>query len=182
MTRNPRLLCAAAGFLITALGTVSANAEDPACKPIFDAMTKLASTPSHTFMTKTVGAEKGAGKTSETINTGATRYLRIDGSWMASPLNTKALLAQAEENRRDGKEQHCSYLREEAIIGEAAGVYIAHNKSEFGTSDERVWISKHSGLPLKDEIDLSSGGPQDVTHYASRYVYDGVRAPDGVTQ
>jgi hypothetical protein len=45
-------------------------------------------------MTKTVGAEKGAGKISETINTGATRYLRIDGSWMVSPLNTKALQAQ----------------------------------------------------------------------------------------
>jgi hypothetical protein len=57
-------------------------------------MTKLATTPSHTFMTKTVGAEKGAGKISETINTGATRYLRIDGSWMVSPLNTKALQAQ----------------------------------------------------------------------------------------
>jgi hypothetical protein len=98
---------------------------------------------------------------------------------MVSPLNTKALLAQEEENRRNSKEQHYSYLREEAITGEAAGVYIAHNKSEFGTSDERVWISKRSGLPLKDEIDLNSGGPQD---YASRYVYDGVRAPDGVKQ
>jgi hypothetical protein len=94
MTRNPRFLCAAAGFLIAALATVSANAEVPACKPIFDAITKLASNPSHTFMTKTVGAEKGAGKISETINTGATRYLRIDGSWMVSPLNTKALQAQ----------------------------------------------------------------------------------------
>jgi outer membrane lipoprotein-sorting protein len=79
-------------------------------------------------------------------------------------------------------EQHCSYLREEPSAGDAAGVYIAHNKSDFGTSDERVWISRRSGLPLKDEIDLSSGGPQEVTHYASRYVYDGVRARDGVKQ
>jgi len=180
--RNHRLFLAAAGFLMTVLGAISANAEDPACKPVFDAITKLASTPSHTFMTKTAGAEKDAGETSEGINTGATRYLKVGGSWMVSPLTTKDLLTQEEENRRNSKEHHCSLLRDETIAGEATAVYMAHNTSELSTSDTRIWISKRSGLPLKDEVDLGSDGPQDVTHYSSRYVYDGVRAPDGVKQ
>jgi hypothetical protein len=178
--RNLRLPFICGALVMSSLGAAPANAEDTVCKVVFAAMTKLATTPSHTFLTTIRGAQKSGGRLSESINTGASRYIQVNGKWMASPLTTKEMLAQEEENRRNSKELHCSYLRDEVIAGESTAVYVSHSKSEFAVSDARVWISKRTGLPLKQEIDLSSDGQQSATHYASRYVYDGIRAPDGV--
>jgi hypothetical protein len=178
--RNLRLPFICGAMVMSSLGAAPANAEDAVCKVVFAAMTKLATTPSHTFLTSTTGAQKSTVRLSESVNTGTTRYIQVNGKWMASPLTTKAMLAQEEENRRNSKELHCSYLRDEVIAGESTAVYASHSKSEFGVSDARVWISKRTGLLLKEEIDLSSDDQQDVTHYASRFVYDGIRAPDGV--
>jgi len=42
-------------------------------------------------------------------------------------------------------------------------------------SDGQIWISKSKGLPLKDEIDISSDGFKN--HHSTRYEYANVQAP-----
>lgn len=177
--RNTRVPFIASALLVSSLGAAPANAEDPACKPVFDAMTKLISTPNHTFMlieaaAKGAGKSDAAPKSGETLDTAAKRYLKVDDQWMVSPLTTKDLLAQDAENRRKYTEQRCSYVREEMIAGEPSLLYSAHFKGELSTTDMRIWIAKRSGLPLKEEIQSADH------HYLERHVYAGVRAPDGV--
>ena len=167
---NLRVPFIVGALAMSSLGAAPANAEDPGCKPVFDAMAKLISTPNHTYM-QIDSAAKDSG---ETINTGAQRYLKVDDQWMISPMTTKDLPALDQENRRKYTEERCSYVREEMVAGEPSVLYSAHFKGELSTSDMRVWIAKRSGLPLKEQTTSSDH------HYSGRHVYDGIRAPDGV--
>jgi hypothetical protein len=59
-------------------------------------------------------------------------------------------------------------------------VYGTHSERSDGghiTSDGQVWISKSRGLPLRDEIDIDSGGPAGKNHYSGRYEYTNVQPP-----
>ena len=47
----------------------------------------------------------------------------------------------------------CSYVRDEAVDGQAAEVYREQYKSKAGNTDALIWISKSSGLLLKEEED-----------------------------
>lgn len=47
----------------------------------------------------------------------------------------------------------CSYLRDEAVGGEAAAVYREQYRSEAGTTDASIWISRASGRLLREEED-----------------------------
>ena len=47
----------------------------------------------------------------------------------------------------------CSYLRDEAVNGEPAAVYREQFKSDVGSTDATIWISKASGRVLREEQD-----------------------------
>lgn len=47
----------------------------------------------------------------------------------------------------------CSYLREEIVDGQAAAVYRERYQSKIGSTDAQIWISKSSGLLLREEQD-----------------------------
>jgi hypothetical protein len=53
----------------------------------------------------------------------------------------------------------CSYVRDEPVNGEAASVYRQDaNKDDFGAARSTlIWISKTSGLPLRQEQDADFG-------------------------
>jgi hypothetical protein len=53
----------------------------------------------------------------------------------------------------------CSYVRDEPVNGEAANVYRQDaNKDDFGAARSTlIWISKTSGLPLRQEQDANFG-------------------------
>jgi hypothetical protein len=176
--RDVRVYFIAGALVLTSLAATPAHAEDPSCKVVLDALTKLISTPNHSFM-QIERAAKGAGKATsagggETINTGVKRYVKVDDQWTVFPLSTTDLLAQDQENRRKYTEERCSTVGEEVVSGESSVIYSAHFKGELSTTDVRIWIAKRSGLPLKEE--MRSGDH----HYSLHHAYDGVRAPDGV--
>jgi hypothetical protein len=54
----------------------------------------------------------------------------------------------------------CSYVRDEAANGEAAAVYRQLHKEGGQTFDTLIWISKSSGLPLRQEQDADFGKGQ----------------------
>jgi hypothetical protein len=47
----------------------------------------------------------------------------------------------------------CSYLRDEVVDGQAAAVYRERYQSKTGSTDAQIWISKTSGLLLREEQD-----------------------------
>jgi hypothetical protein len=52
----------------------------------------------------------------------------------------------------------CSDVRSEATSGEAAEVYRQLHKNGDETYDTLIWVSKSSGLPLRQEQDADLGG------------------------
>lgn len=54
----------------------------------------------------------------------------------------------------------CSYVRDEAVNGEAAAVYRQLHKDGGQTFDTLIWISKGSALPLRQEQDADFGKGQ----------------------
>lgn len=47
----------------------------------------------------------------------------------------------------------CSYLRDESVDGQPAAVYREQYQSKTGSTDAQIWISKTSGLLLREEQD-----------------------------
>ncbi len=47
----------------------------------------------------------------------------------------------------------CSYLRDETVDGQAAAVYRERYQSKTGSTDAQIWISKTSGLLVREEQD-----------------------------
>ena len=155
--------------------TSSLAATSPACQPLLAAVEKQAKVPSHSHLTATRGAKSTS---TETIATGGVIYVMIHGQWLHSPRTPQDL--EKERAASLGKEAVCTWLRDEAVEGEAAAVY----QIQGGPKEEStMWISKSHGLPLKVERDTELGvgnGPKVKTHLATRYEYDRVSVPAGV--
>jgi hypothetical protein len=171
-----RLLRAAGftfGLLLT--GPTRVAAQDP-CQPSYDAMSKVMSTPAHIYSTMT-GVPNSADKhTTEIIYIGGATYVKLGSKWSRSPMTTQQVMQKEEENRKASKTT-CQYLRDEVVNGEAAAVYNTRSeRADMGIkSDGQIWISKSKGLPLKNEIDITSDGSKN--HHSTRYEYANVQAP-----
>lgn len=157
-----------AGFLS------SAHAAD-SCQPVFDALTKVVTTPNHTYSSQTGASVRGKQRSGETIYVQGARYVRVDGQWMKSRLRSEDILQQEKENRANGKAT-CQFVRNEAVNGESAMLYAMHSESEYAKEDAQMWISKATGLPLREEIDTDPGAI-GKSHRSLRYEYGDVKPP-----
>lgn len=153
-------------------------AGDTACKVALDAVMRVLETPNHQFMTRTEGAE-GTPRHSEIINTGIAMYVEAGGKWRTSPMTPKAMQDLMTENQKLAKVTTCSLVREETLVGTSVGVYTIHNETAAGTSDSTLWISTADGLPLKQQIDMTTGNHQ-TSHSEVKFVYTDVKPPPGV--
>ncbi len=52
----------------------------------------------------------------------------------------------------------CTYLRDETVDGQAAAVYREQYRSKAGSTDAQIWISRNSGLLLREEEDGDVAG------------------------
>jgi hypothetical protein len=171
-----RALCL---LTLSSWGAAGARADDAACQPVWEAMFKYATTPSHTFSTSTGLLGDNKIQKSEMISTGKSRFVMVDGSWMVNRMTDQEMLDIEKQKARSSKAQ-CRWVRDETTGGETAALYSVHSETDGSKSDEQVWISRHGGLPLKLELDLRAAGDSAASHMSSRMVYDNIRAPDGV--
>jgi hypothetical protein len=177
---NRRIFLRALGPLtVSSFVAIGARADDAACKPVWDAMFKYTATPSHTFSTSTGLMGDAKPQKSEMVSTGKSRFVMVDGSWMVNRMTDQEMLDIEKEKARSSNAQ-CRWVRDEATGGETAALYTVHSETGGTKSDEQVWISHRSGLPLKLELSLGVGGNGGAKHMSSRMVYDNIRAPDGV--
>ena len=151
-----------------------AHAAD-SCQPVFDALTKLITTPSHSYTTSTP-VNGGKARTAETIMTQGKKYIRVNGKWMDTPVTTAEVLEQERENEKNGKAT-CQLLRSEPVNGEAAVVYSLNRQTTGFKEDSQIWISKSNGIPLREEQDADWGGKIGKVHNSARFEYGNVRPP-----
>ncbi len=157
-------------FVLPWLAAAPATAQtSPVCKPLFDAMIKVATTPHHATSTET-----GRATVSETITVGGAIYLKAAGAWKKSPMTPQAMVQQEQDNIKNAKSYTCKPLPDDRVDGAPAAVYTAHTETDFGATDAKVWISKATGLPLRSEEDLGGDGKR---HISVKYDYANISVP-----
>jgi hypothetical protein len=91
---------------------------------------------------------------------------------------TSAQLQQQEEqNRKNAKLTSCRLEHEEALDGVKVTLFSAHTETNYGASDEQMWIAKSNGLPVRETIEMNMGDNAGKSHAEIRVVYSGVQAP-----
>ena len=168
------MLFALIAIAVTGLDLPSAHAAD-SCQPVFEALTKIVTTPSHSYTTSTA-ASGGKTRTAETIMTQGKKYVRGSGKWMDTSVTTAKVLEQEKENEKNGKVT-CQLLRSEAVNGEAAMVYSFRRETGGFKEASQIWISKSTGRALREEQDVDMGGEIGKLHNAARFEYGNVQPP-----
>lgn len=171
--RPDKIWNAIAGIALALLAGAAPLAAQQECQPVFDAMDKVLRTPTRMFTTTTVD---GKPQTTETLYTAGGLYTNASGRWVRSDIT----LQQAKKLDEDGRKNSahvCRYLRDEPVNNEKAAVYRTQLGTPGKSSDGTMWISRGSGLPLKNEVDVDSGGSGPRNHFSVRYDYKNVAPP-----
>jgi hypothetical protein len=151
-----------------------AHAAD-SCQPVFDAEKKLVTTPSHSYTTSTA-VKDGNPQTAETVMVQGKKYIRANAEWMDPHVTTAEVLEQEEENEKTGKSS-CQFVRSKSVNGESASLYHLLRETSGFKEDSQIWISKTSGLPLREEQDIDYRGPIGKRHNSARFEYSNVQPP-----
>jgi len=171
---SSQALLAVAATVATLTVCSAAWAADP-CQPVFDALTKVPTTPSHSYTTSTrVGG--GTPTEAETIFANGQKYIRARGRWMHLPVTAQDVLEQEKKKQEKGKST-CQFVRNESVNGEAAALYSLHREYEGVQEDGQMWVSKATGLPLRAEEDFDNQASRGKEHRSTRFEYGNVRPP-----
>lgn len=148
-------------------------ASSPACQAVMEAVTKVYTVPVHLYTF--TATPSGKTSSSEVIYANRFTYVQVNGRWRSSPVNeqeVKAVKARAQADTT----ARCTVVRDEPVDGEAATLYRRHTTDEDTTIDSQVWVSKKTGLPLKQVIDMDAGA-SGKNHQSVRYDYVNVGVP-----
>jgi len=143
------------------------------CQPVFDALMKVATTPSHSYTTNTT---VNGGKAAETIFVNGQKYIRAHEKWMRIPVTSQDVLEQEKEKEEKGKST-CHLLRRESVNGEAAILYSVHREYDEVKEDGQMWVSASTGLLLRVEEDVDNRGNKKNEHQSTRFEYGNIRPP-----
>lgn len=174
MLRNHVLTLSVLSLLVMG-PVVTAHAAD-GCQPVYNALTKIVTTPSHSYSTQTAPLVNGQQRTVEEIYFQGKVYMLSNGKWMVSPVTPNDVLQQELENEKGGKST-CQLVRNESVNGEAAAVYSMRRETDTVNEDGLIWISKASGLALRQEVDMENVGIPGKRHLIGRHEYSNVKAP-----
>lgn len=162
------------GLLLIRMAPLAAQ---DTCQALYDSMLKVINTPAHIYTTMSMGPNSGGKpQTIETIYAAGAVYTKVGGKWARSTMTPQQVVQQEQENRRNSKTT-CHYLKNESSNGENAAVYSMSSETAGNKSDGQTWISKTNGLPLRQEFDIDIQGLHSKNHYAVRYEYANVQAP-----
>jgi hypothetical protein len=156
-----------------------AQAIPPACAPLVAAQKKEIMTPHHSYSTETTAGQGAKTTTGEVISAGGAMYIMYEGKWRRSPMTPQGSLDQLQQNLADAKQVACQHVGDEVVAGVPASVYSSHNEDEEVKADTKTWVATGSGLVLRTEEDLDTGGG-NKRHISIRYEYANVHGPAGV--
>jgi hypothetical protein len=148
-------------------------ADDPACKAVYDSMDRLAGTPSHQWLSRSKSGSHDKPTMVEIITVGDSRYMQMSGGWKRAPYSSAKSISEQVDQRKD-RTSTCHAVRDESVDGVSANLVAVHTTADGSASDQQVWISKSTGLPVRQVIDIDG-----TTHIETRYSYTNVAAPSG---
>ncbi|MGD0189470.1 MAG: hypothetical protein ABSD74_01885 [Rhizomicrobium sp.] len=132
-----------AGFVLATALVLPVAASAAGCEPIMAARQKALEVPVRTTMTITM--PNGLKVQLVTIATGGKIYeQQKDGSWTVGEPSKNYVEAIAKWADKD-----CTAEGTETIGGEVADILFNREKSFLSQSDQRVWISRTSGMIVK---------------------------------
>ncbi len=150
---------------------LAARADD--CTTVASAMIALAKVPYADTMAMTK-PDKSVDR-SASIITGTKMYVQVNGeAWQSMPYTAQDTIDQINKVVKEAK-QTCAKGGSESVGGVPASIFSAHVEHTGRASDNRIWISDKTGLPLKAETRL-----QDGTTVSQSYRYDNIQPPPGV--
>ena len=154
--------------------TVPVHGSD-SCLPVFGALTKVATTPSHSYTTAT-SVNGGNATEAETIFANGQKYIRARGKWLRLPVTSLEVVEEEKEREQKGKST-CQLLRSESVSGESAMLFAVHREYDAVTEDGQIWVSKGTGLPLRVEEDVDDRVNKLKQHRSTRFEYGNIRPP-----
>lgn len=174
MKRNPSCALVVSVSLVAICLTALAHGAD-SCQPVFDALMKVATIPSHSYTTST-RVNGGTPTEAETIFASGQKYIRVRGKWMHLPVTSQDVVQEEKEKEERGKST-CQLLRSESLNGEAAMLYSVHREYEESKEVGQMWVSRGSGLLLRVEEDVDNTGNKVREHRSTRFEYGNIRPP-----
>lgn len=150
-------------------------AASPACLAVMEAVTKVYTVPVHLYTFS--AAPSGKTSSSEVIYANHYTYVQVNGQWRAHPINPEEVKEMKRRADTDTTAR-CSVVREEEVDGQAAILYSRRTTDEDSNINTQLWVSKKTGLPLKQVIDMDAGA-SGKNHQSVRYDYVNVTAPAG---
>jgi hypothetical protein len=160
--------------LVTIFLTASAHGAD-SCQPVFDALTKVATTPSHSYTTST-GVTGGTPVEAETIFANGQKYIRARGKWMRIPVTSQDVVEEEKEKQQHGTST-CQFLRNESVNGDTTMLFSVQREYEEVKEDGKMWVSRGTGLLLRVEEDVDNRGNKVKGHRSTRFEYENVQPP-----
>ena len=149
-----------------------AFASDP-CQVVMTATRAVLQHDHATQMTLPVMAS-GTSRQAQSVQVGGKTYIQVDNVWTVSRMSVADELQTVNDEAKTAQTT-CKAAGADVINGQPVSIYDAHVVNQGSTSDNRLWISVASGLPLKIETHLDTGG---VSTQLIRY--DNVTAPANV--
>ena len=163
-----------AGCSCDGSGPPRAAAQAAACQPVFDALDKVMSVPTHLYSTLDQGDGKEA-RHIESIYAGGTIYQKEKSGWEKMKVTTLEAANQERENRRKNKPA-CEFVKEENVDGKPANLYVVRTQTYTDTTTSSVWIARTKATLVKQEIEHRRRNSGKM-HYTVKYEYENVEAP-----
>ncbi len=163
---------ATAALLLSGASALHAQASCATEKKMLDeVVSKIHNTPTHVYSTAKMGNQN---VDTEIIYAAGNLYMKINGKWSQAGTIKEMEDAAREKQKKATPNDVCGPAKDEMLNGQMTTVYSSHSESSRGTTlDMRFWISKSSGLMLRQQI--SSDGGKSVID--SRYEYGNVKPP-----
>jgi len=161
-------------LLISGLFGGTCLAASPVCQAMLEAASRVYTTPVHLYTSSATSG--GRTSSSETIYANHSAYVESNGQWRATPVNPDEVTAMKKRAQAEAGAT-CAVVREEPVDGEAAILYRRRATNDDVKIVSQLWVSKKSGLPLKQVIDRDAGESNKI-HQSIRYDYTNVQPPD----
>jgi outer membrane lipoprotein-sorting protein len=159
----------AASAVLVVMASFAASADD--CGTAWNAM--RTGIQKHYTSTITITHKDGKPQTSHVVMMGDKMYVEVRGAWHTVPMSSTEMLADMDQKRKTTKAV-CHRVGDETVGGQPATIYAVHSENEGHVSDNKIWVSKALGLPIKSESHM---GDMVVV---STNDYSNVRVPAGV--
>jgi hypothetical protein len=165
-----RTVAFAASAALFAVAPFAASADD--CGVAWGAMRAGIQKPYASTITITRAG--GKPETSHAVMMGDKMYVEVQGAWHTVPMTSTEMLADMDQKRKTTKAS-CQRVGDEIMGGQPSTIYAVHSDNEGKVSDNKIWVSKALGMPVKTESHIGDMVLVSVMDYSNVHTPAGVK-------